>query len=52
MIEYNLVKSGSMEDLVELVDLFCKEGWKPQGGVCVINGAYIQALIRKVGKND
>ncbi len=33
-MEYIVLKSTKIEGIVEIVNKYIKEGWKPQGGIC------------------
>lgn len=45
-MEYEIVWECEMRLLEEAVMDMIKEGWLPQGGVCLAEGIYIQAMVR------
>lgn len=46
-MEYKILSNYSMGGLSAEVNKLIIEGWKPQGGVCVKDNQYIQALVKK-----
>lgn len=51
-MKYRIIKEGSLTKLESEVQLLLKDGWVPQGGICVDatgtgSGIYAQALILK-----
>jgi hypothetical protein len=49
-LQYMIAKGKSTQELWEEVESRIKEGWIPQGGVCVANGSsliFAQAMIKK-----
>jgi hypothetical protein len=43
-MEYTIVTDKSSNKLIELVNQYIKEGWKPIGGICVFT---TEAVINK-----
>ena len=50
MIEYLVVEATSIKGVVDRVYDLVKEGWKPQGGICVYGSIVYQAMIREGSK--
>lgn len=50
MIEYLVVEATSVSGVINRVYELVKEGWKPQGGICVYGSLVYQAMIRESGK--
>ena len=44
--KYELIKRGSVKDLVTRVNKYLKEGWKCQGGVC--SDTYVVETSRSI----
>jgi hypothetical protein len=47
-MEYQVIRGGTMQDLVAQVNAAIKAGWRPQGGICHSDypDMFFQALIR------
>ena len=45
-IEYEVIESPTLVQLIKLVQSYLDEGWKLEGGVAVSNSAFHQALSR------
>ena len=50
MTEYQILEDTSINDLVGAVNMAIKQGWKPRGGICILNRGqlikYYQAMIK------
>lgn len=43
--QYYVVMDRNLNKLIERVNELLAKGWKLQGGVCVWNGLYFQAVV-------
>jgi len=49
IMEYSVIKTNLLKSLIKKVNEAIKEGWKPQGGVCLDVGyGFAQAMTREV----
>ena len=45
-MEYTVLLQASMKLLIDEVNEYIKQGWKPQGGICFEGNWYCQAMTR------
>jgi len=46
-MEYKIVKESYSTDLLaKKVNEMIREGWRPQGGVCLASAYYLQAMVK------
>lgn len=46
-MEYTVLESERMRDLIASVNYWMQFGWEPQGGVSHTSEKYIQAMIKR-----
>ena len=45
-MEYKVIVEPLLADLESAVNAGIKEGWAPCGGIAIVPGAYLQAVVR------
>lgn len=50
MLEYIVIEATNVSGMMKRVFELLKEGWKPQGGICVYGSLVYQAMIRETAK--
>jgi hypothetical protein len=46
-MNYRVVEASDIRFLVQQVEMFIAQGWKPQGGLCVDENGFYQAMVRE-----
>jgi hypothetical protein len=44
-MEYNVLIAKDPVEIIVLVNDYIKEGWIPQGGICIDGNFYYQAMV-------